>query len=282
MIIDMHTHTFPEKIVDRALGGLSETSGIQYQNAGTNELLKESMEEAGIDVSVVLPVATKPTQSRMLNEAGYALNKLGSKLISFASVHPDNEDYKDILRDAKQMGLKGVKLHPVFQDTDIDDIRYQRIISYASELSLITVIHAGYDVSYPEKCQVVPGKVLSMIESVKPGKLVLAHMGAWSVWEEMTENLLFLKENQVYLDTAFSIDEVNYKKDAIKKFQKDRLSKELFLKMVDLIGSDLVLFGTDSPWCSQKKSVETLQNSGLTESELGKILGGNAKDLLKI
>ena len=38
------------------------------------------------------------------------------------------------LKELKHMGFKGIKLHPDYQETFIDDIRYKRIISYASEL----------------------------------------------------------------------------------------------------------------------------------------------------
>ena len=43
------------------------------------------------------------------------------------------------------MGLKGIKLHPTYQNTYIDDIRYERIIGYAVELGLLVSIHCGRD-----------------------------------------------------------------------------------------------------------------------------------------
>ena len=39
--------------------------------------------------------------------------------------------------------MKGIKLHPDYQDTYFNDIRYKRIISYATELGLIISVHAG-------------------------------------------------------------------------------------------------------------------------------------------
>ena len=59
------------------------------------------------------------------------------------------ENYKEILKEIKNLGLKGIKLHPDYQDMYFDDIRYEHIVDTASELGLITVVHAGAD----PKCQ---------------------------------------------------------------------------------------------------------------------------------
>lgn len=281
MIIDIHTHTFPEAIVDRALKSLAASSAMQYTNAGTNAGLKASMDEAGIDYSVILPVVTKPSQSRNINETACKLNETEDRLVSFAGIHPDNEDYKEILDEASKMGLQGVKLHPVFQNADIDDIRYKRIISYASELDMAVIVHGGYDVSFPDKYEVLPSKTLNMIKDVRPHKLILAHMGAWSAWEEFYEYLEVIREHKVYLDTAFSIDEPNYSDATKKKFSNDRLSMELFIKMVRTLGANYICFGTDSPWCEQKKAIDTIRRSGLTDEEIQMILGENANRLVK-
>ena len=60
MIIDFHTHIFPEKIAGKTIESLEKLSGITASTNGTLEGLLASMERTGVDMSVIMPVATKP------------------------------------------------------------------------------------------------------------------------------------------------------------------------------------------------------------------------------
>ena len=60
MIIDFHTHMFPHILAGRTLAKLSEYAGMKPYTDGTYEGLLASQKEAGIDCSVVLPIATRP------------------------------------------------------------------------------------------------------------------------------------------------------------------------------------------------------------------------------
>ena len=53
MIIDMHTHIFPEKIAERTLDTLAKTFHSDPFTKGTADSLAESAEKAGIDLSVI-------------------------------------------------------------------------------------------------------------------------------------------------------------------------------------------------------------------------------------
>ena len=49
MIIDMHTHIFPEKIAERTLNTLAETFHSEPFTKGTADSLAESAAKAGIE-----------------------------------------------------------------------------------------------------------------------------------------------------------------------------------------------------------------------------------------
>ena len=70
MIIDFHTHAFPDAIAERAIAGLVESANGLYPpcSDGTLDGLKENMKKFGVDMSVVLPVMTKASQLKTLNE----------------------------------------------------------------------------------------------------------------------------------------------------------------------------------------------------------------------
>ena len=182
-MIDFHTHIFSLKKLQKN----TEIPGIKMSlirpRTGTARTFSSFNKEAGLEMSVILPVITKPSQFQSINR--FAMQFQEGSLLSFGGIHPDNEDYKEKLKELKHMGFKGIKLHPDYQETFIDDIRYKRIISYASELDLIVSVHAGFDPGYPDCIHCPPQKALDVIRDVQPQKLVLAHMGGFMMWDEV-------------------------------------------------------------------------------------------------
>ena len=88
MLIDFHTHAFPEKIAHMAIEKLSFSSGgLQPFTDGTVEGLKASMKEGGVDKSVVLNIATNARQQKSVNNFAASINN-GDDIISYASVFP--------------------------------------------------------------------------------------------------------------------------------------------------------------------------------------------------
>ena len=261
-MIDFHTHIFPEKIADRTIAHLSEICHMPPYTSGKEEGLLHSMEEAGITRSIILPVATAPRQFDSIHR--YALQFMEGDLISLGSIHPDCEEYKEKLRWIKENNLKGIKLHPDYQDTYFNDIKYKRILSYASELDLIIVTHAGKDPVSPKDVHCTPKMIEEVLNEVAPKNLVLAHMGGNEMFDEV-EQLLVGRD--VYLDTSYVLD---------------KMDSWQFLRMVRNHGADKVLFGTDSPWGGQKKFVEAFYQIPLTKEERELISSKNVIKLLKM
>ena len=115
MIIDFHTHTFPDRIADSAIHQLSLKAGIFPHSDGTNAGLLRSMEKAGVDLSVIQPVATSAAQVVKVNDASLHLNEqYEGRLLSFACMHPDFPNPAEELRRVRELGFKGIKLHLLF------------------------------------------------------------------------------------------------------------------------------------------------------------------------
>ena len=93
MVIDFHTHIFPDAIANRTIAALEKVSGINAATNGTLEGLLCSMERAGVDMSVILPVVTKPSQFESVNLFAQRVNEqYEGKLLSFGGIHPDCEE----------------------------------------------------------------------------------------------------------------------------------------------------------------------------------------------
>ena len=282
MIIDFHTHTFPENLAGRAIARLAASSRAKNYLDGTADALQVSMKEAGVDYCVLLPVATRPSQQEDINRAAIEANRHSEEtgLISFGGIHPGNEDYREILRRLSENGVKGVKIHPVFQRVAIDDIRYLRIIECASENGMIVITHAGYDIGFPGEDFSSVRRIGRMLDAVKPRKMVLAHMGGWDCWEEVEERIL---GRDVWLDTAFSLLPIEPATGTVRRPEENPpISREQFLRMVHRHGTERILFGTDSPWSGQREMVAAIRDSGLDKKEREAVLGGNAGELLGI
>ena len=282
MIIDIHTHTFPDKIAAATLDKLKHLSHTIPFTDGTAAGLAASMARAGVDRSVVMPVATSPRQVPHVNDASARMNELGAQtgLLSFGCMHPDFDGWKEELARVRDLGLKGIKLHPQYQDTDFDDPRYLRILDRCGELGLVVLTHAGLDIGMPGKDNCAPEMVARVLEQVGPVKLVLAHMGGWRQWDRVEA---LLPGTGVYLDTSFSLGEITPLDDGhYRPGDLPLLDEAAFLRMVRRFGPDRILFGTDSPWDDQGAALARLRALPLEKSELDAILGGNARKLLEL
>ncbi len=261
-MIDFHTHIFPDKIAGKTLEFLSGRCKTVPFTDGTAEGLRASGQKAGIDISVALPVVTKPSQFDSINR--FAARFLEGGVISFGGLHPDSADYREELKTLKNMGFQGIKLHPAYQETMFHDIRYKRIVSYASELGLIITVHGGYDPGYPDCVYCTPQMAAEVIDEVQPEKLVIAHMGGFKCWDDVERCIVGKK---VYLDTAVVFG-------AIDDGQ--------FVRICRNHGTDRILFATDSPWSGQSESIEYMNRLPLTQEEKSRIFDENARKLLTL
>lgn len=278
VITDFHTHTFPDAIAQRAIAGMQANSHAAAFNSGTQEGLLASMDAAGIGRSVVLPVATNPLKVSSMNDKLLSQEK-SQRVVNFGAMHPQAENWKQELNRLAAAGVPGIKLHPQYQDTDITDIRYLRILDHAAGLGLLTVTHAGDEIAYPGVVRCSPEMVRSVCDQLGNIPLVLAHMGGWKNWQRVAENLA---HTGCYLDTAISLGSIVPIDDHYAPADLPLLSEEDFVSLVRAFGSHRVLFGTDSPWADQAEEIRKLTSLPLTQAELENILSHNAARLLNL
>lgn len=263
MVIDFHTHIFPDRIAKKTIEFLEQEGNVKAATEGTLAGLISSMKENGIDISVVMPVITRPEQFDSVTTYAAEINGKDG-IISFGGIHPDTEDYRENLRMIKKLGLPGIKLHPDYQKTFVDDPRMVRIIQYASELGLIVLLHAGLDIGLPDPIHCTPQRVVRILEQIEQpeAKIVLAHTGGYQLWDEVEE---YLVGRSIMFDLSYSLG---------------RISDGQLLRIIQNHGADRVLFGSDSPWDGQGVILERFRRLELSEEEAELILYKNAHKLL--
>lgn len=259
--IDIHTHIFPEKIAASTLQKLEKVIGVTPSTNGLKEGLIAACDAAGIETAVIQPVVTRPEQFDSIIR--FASQFQEGRLISWGGIHPADENYKEHLRTINSMGFKGLKVHPDYQDVMFNDIRMKRLISYANELGLFVITHAGFDPISKDLVHCTPKIVHEVLRDVRPDKLILAHMGGNDFSEEVEELLI---GEDVYLDTSY----------VLRLLPKDRLIYALTHHHPDKI-----LFGTDSPWSCQKSDTEYFRSLEIDQELKEKIAWKNAENILK-
>lgn len=267
MVIDFHTHIFPDSLAPRAKKSLEDSTvhfGHPYKalTEVTRASLLEHMDKWGVDISVIQPVVTKPSQTETTNT--WAARTQGDGIIAFGGIHPDTDDYKRDLDLVSSLGLKGIKLHAEYQHFYPEEERMLRIYDYAFSKGLIVLHHAGFDPGMPEPFHSDPERFAKMLDKVSGGVFVLAHLGSQQMWDGVEE---YLVGRDVYFDTSMGFE---------------CFATEQFLRIVQNHGADRILFGSDSPWSNASRELEILNSLPLSAEEKRLITSENAKRLLKI
>lgn len=153
----------------------------------------------------------------------------------------------------QELGIRGIKIHPDFQQVPIDEPRTVPMYRAIAKAGLPVLFHMGdarYDYSTPER-------LTNLIRQVPDLIAIAAHFGGWQAWDRSYAHIL--PEN-VYYDTSSSL-----------MF----LGKERALDFLDKMGADRFLFGSDFPMWTPKTELERFLALGLDEKTRDRILFGN-------
>ena len=264
MVIDFHTHAFPDSLAPRAIEFLVRACGNLYKpcSDGTLTGLKNNMQAYGVDISVIQPVITKPSQTKSLNE--WAASAASENIIPFGGIHPETDDYKRDIDFVCSLGIKGIKFHAEYQHFTVDSPEMLRIYDYAFSKGLIILHHAGFDPAFKPPYHSSPKQFANIAKNMRGGIMIAAHLGGQKQWDDVER---YLPDTGIYIDTSMGFEYYPH---------------DQFLRIVKKMGADKVLFGSDSPWSKADGEIATLKSLPLTDSERQAILYGNARRLLNI
>ncbi|MDR2018424.1 MAG: amidohydrolase family protein [Syntrophobacterales bacterium] len=263
MKIDFHTHIYPDHVASVAVSGVCQRSNVYAYTDGTLDGLKRSMIVAGIDLSVVSAVATKPEQVASMQKWLQTIRQPGIEVL--AAMHPSDPMTSEQMKTLMRQGFRGFKLHPDYQNFFVDDPRMFPLYETAAGEGMFILFHAGMDRGLPYPVHATPERLAAVHEAVPELCMIAAHLGGEDAYEEAAVHLL---GRNIYLDTAFVLRKMpgTFRERFLKGHPAERL-----------------LFASDSPWTDQREELRFfMELPYLTEKDKEKICFSNAARLLGI
>lgn len=266
-IVDFHTHcwtdTFGPRLIDYFFQSYPVMGRVvpKISHDGTIASLLASMDAAGVDISVLLPVATKVSQVKLQND--WTRQFLASdRIVPFGAIYPGQEDVVKTVHDLARAGYKGIKLHPLDQGFLPQDESMFPLYEAAMDDGLIVLFHAGVDFRVPDDKGCSPEDFAELFARYPYERFVLAHLGGRRDWESLP---IATSGRPGYIDCACCLNHIPGSR---------------IVECIRAHGADHVLFGTDAPWEVQRDAVDRFLDLPLTEGEKEAILYGNAAQLL--
>ncbi len=262
MIIDFHAHVFPDKVAPHVLGDLKTKGGLATFSDGTVEGLTSYLDGTNLDYVVAMGVAIRPDLVSKTND--WLMNIKDRRIIPFGSVHPDYPEPAAEIDLLRQNGIKGLKLHPLFQLFRPDEKRMMPIYEAMGD-DMIAFFHAGAGLSTGGKeVLATPSRIANVMKNFPNLKVVAAHFGGYKLFDE-AEHCLAGKD--LYFDTSWP--------PGLKVLDADAV-----VRVIRKHGYEKILFGSDSPTADSVAEIQYIDNLKLKDTEKEAILGGNARILL--
>ncbi len=279
MIIDFHTHVFPPQIKkDRSKYTDSDPCfAILYSDSkaklATADELIDSMDKDGVDISVIVNTGWT-THELCVETNDYILESIArhpKRLVGFCAVQPNSCEaaITEIERCARS-GMRGVgEMRPDVQLFDFgDEALMAPLVEVMTRYKLILLTHASEPVghNYPGKGGITPETIYPLIARFPDLSVVLAHWGGGLPFYALMPEVRQVMGN-VFFDTAAS---------------PFLYTPQVYNQVVQLVGDDKVLFGSDYPLLAQSRLLNEIMSLDLSEETKNLILSGNAQRLLGI
>ena len=263
-LIDSHCHIYPDRIAEKAVEHIRHFyEGLAFAPFdGTRKTLREAGEAAGVTHFVVHSVATTPAQVSSINRFIAESQELSQgAFIGLGAMHPQSENQERDLEEILSLGFHGVKLHPDTQRFAVDGPEAFAIFELLEAKGVPVLVHTGdyrFDYSNPERVS----HVLAHFPNLK---MIGAHFGGWSVWDDAVRLLS---------------DYPNFRVDTSSC--SPWLSKERAEEIIRAYGPERVMFGTDYPMWRPEPELAFVRSLDLTEDELEAICYKNCAEFYGI
>ena len=269
-IVDAHVHLFPDMLFDSVWEWFEKYGWPIRYKLKTPDIIKFLLSR-GVTHIVALQYAHKPGIAVKLNRYMAEVCRACASVTGMATVFPGEDGTPDILCEAFDIGLSGVKLHSHVQCFDMESRAMRDVYDACVKYNKPLIMHVGREPKSPEyPCDpylLCSADRLERVISAYPAlKVCVPHLGAdeFAEYKRMTEEY-----DNLWLDTTMTL--------------ADYLPMENFPELRTM-RTDRIIFGTDFPnipyaW---DREIKRLLKMDLPCGFLEKILGGNAAEFYSI
>ncbi|MFW6081921.1 MAG: amidohydrolase family protein [Desulfosalsimonas sp.] len=280
MIIDIHTHLFPNNIREnRENYFLDEPAfALLYRDprarmVGSDEMIR-AMDEQGVDISVVFgfPWLSGDTVRRHNDYILESVSRHPDRLIGFCCINPYTEGMDKEVRRCLDAGLSGVGEIALYQQGGITPDAVSRmgpVMEQCLEKGLPVLFHTNEPVGhkYPGKSGNTLAQIYNLVKTYSGNTIILGHWGGGLFFYNLLKKEVRGVLENVYFDTAAS------------PFLYD---PRIYSAAAELAGEDKIVFGTDYPLIPPQRYYREIESAGLPAVARRKLLGENAARILSI
>jgi len=249
-------------------------ASVKYFRADVHRMgfqeAEEDLRVQGVKRYTLLPVPSRSFDAAKLNKAVYNYVSSSNIAVGLAAVDP-SEDPGEHIRDALNMGLKGLKLHPNLQFVYPNDPRLRPVYKAIDDAGGVVLVHTGtsgiggglrggggFKLDYSR-----PIWVDGVAAEYTNASFILAHFG----WPWVSEAIaISLQKANVYLD--------------LSGWSPKYIPQEVWSYTNTLL-QDRVLAGSDYPFIKPRRWLEEFAHVPLKEDVKEKVLHLNAERLFK-
>ena len=198
------------------------------------------------------------------------VQKYPDRLFGFGCFEPAGENVVAEAERCIAAGVSGIG-ELAFYQTGIDESALDRlapIMEMCAGRDLPVLIHTNEPVGhdYHGKTPITMAQIYRLIKRFPGNKIVLAHWGGGIFFFGLLKKEVKESLKNVYFDTAAS----------------PYLYDSAIYQIADkIIGVDKILFGSDYPLLPPGRYFSEMADAGLTKTQLEKIMGKNAEQLLQ-
>jgi hypothetical protein len=221
----------------------------------TGDGMQERMLAAGISKSIVFPLNdpnARDDYSGPNDVVWSAYEEHPDLFVPFFRLNPHLDYEKEFAR-CVERGFRGLKLHPVSQEFELDDERVVRLFGMAAETDLPVLIHAGFAM------QRIVEPLLPTIEKHPGLRLILGHAA-------MVETLEAARAFEDHPNVLFETSVVQ--------------AKDLYVMFCSL-DPERVCYGSDIPYgdypSTLHSTIAAADAAGVPEKHFPGILAGNIR-----
>jgi predicted TIM-barrel fold metal-dependent hydrolase len=261
VIIDAHAHVWPDHIARRVLA--ARPVGLTPMGDGTLDGLRATMDSAGIDLACCLAIANVAAHVMGTNRFIGAIDR--SRFVPFGTVHPDLPIEQN-LASLRDNGIRGVKLHPLFQQLSLADTRVIELLGALAEDGIVVITHAGAGGDDAANERGNPRYIRALTEKLPDLVLIACHYGGYHRLDEAAQTVV---GSGAILETSWP--------PTVAALDRERVRG-----LIDAHGGRRVVFGSDWPMADPGAEIAALRELGLPPDDEAALLGGTLAGLLGI